>query len=77
MRQKFSRKVKTRIGFAIYFMVVMFPLLYPPLLESLNRVEPFIGPLPFIVFVMGAVSVLVCAGLIALYKIEEKRGDLL
>ncbi|MCF8070179.1 MAG: hypothetical protein K9L30_16470 [Desulfobacterales bacterium] len=72
-----SRKTKTRAWFAVYFVVVLSPLLFPPFLKSLNRVEPFIGPFPFIIFVMLLVSMLVSAGLFVLYKIEEKRGDLL
>ena len=74
--ENLSRKAKTRFWFAIYFMVVLSPILVLPLLKMVNRAEPFIGPFPFIIFVVFMVGLLVCGGLIALFEIEDRRGDL-
>jgi hypothetical protein len=72
-----SRKAKTRMWFGVYFMAVLSPILVLPILKSINRAEPFIGPFPFIIFVIMMIGLLVCAGLIALFEIEDRRGDLL
>jgi len=72
-----SKKTKTRLWFGIYFMVILSPILVLPILKTINRAEPFIGPFPFIIFVIMMVGLLVCVGLIALFEIEDKRGDLL
>jgi len=74
---KLSRKSKTRLGFAIYFVVVIVPILALPTLNRLNTAEPFVGPFPRIIFLMLLDYLLVCAGLFALYEIESRRGDLL
>ena len=77
MAENLSRKTKTRLWFAIYFGIVLSPVLFPPFLNRLNRAEPFIGPFPFIVGIIVIVSVLVCAGLYVLFEIEKRRGDLI
>lgn len=77
MGNKLSRKSKTRLGFLIYFLVVIMPMLFPPILNRLNTAEPFIGPFPHIIFFMLLTILLVCAGLFAMFEIEDKRGDLL
>jgi len=74
---KFSRKSKTRLGFFIYFVVVIIPMVFPPILNRLNTAEPFVGPFPFIIFCMLLFVLLICAGLFAMFEIEDKRGDLL
>ena len=76
MAEKLSRKSKTRLWFGIYFLVILSPVLFPPFLRRLNRAEPFVGPFPFIIFIIIVVSLLVCAGLFVLFEIEKRRGDL-
>lgn len=77
MGNKLSRKSKTRLGFLIYFVVVVVPMLAPPILNRLNTAEPFVGPFPFIIFCILLCALLICAGLFAMFEIEDKRGDLL
>lgn len=72
-----SRKAYTRLGFAIYFFVVLFPIYCLPLFNKLNVAEPFIGPFPFIIFVFFIIGLLVSLGLIIFFEIEDRRGDLL
>ncbi|MCF8068715.1 MAG: hypothetical protein K9L30_09045 [Desulfobacterales bacterium] len=77
MRNRMSRKTKTRIGFGVYFFTVLFPIYCLPIFNKLNVAEPFIGPFPFIVFVIFLIGVLVSLGLIVLFEVEDRRGDLL
>lgn len=77
MSNNLARKTKTRIGFGIYFLVVLFPIYCLPLFNKLNKAEPFIGPFPFIIFVFFLIGILVSLGLVVLFEIEDKRGDLL
>jgi hypothetical protein len=52
-------------------------MLFPPIINSLNRVEPFILGMPFILFACLIYCILVSVGLAVLAAIEFKKGDLL
>ena len=77
MAKNLSMKTLIRLGFAIYFFIVLFPIYCLPLFNRLNVAEPFVGPFPFIIFVIFIIGLLVSFGLIALFEIEDRRGDLL
>jgi hypothetical protein len=62
-------------AFGIYF-VGLFATVMPPLFGFFNRMEPFVFGLSFVLFWVFLVSVLIAAGLAALYWVESVRGEL-
>lgn len=77
MNRKRSSKEKRRLGFMIFFIACLVPMLFPPIINSLNRAEPFILGMPFILFVCLIYCILVSGGLAVLAAIEFKKGELL
>lgn len=63
------------ISFAIYFLA-LFATVMPPLFGYVNRVEPFYFGLPFFLFWILFVSIMMSLGLMGLYWIEKVRGEL-
>lgn len=63
------------VAFGIYF-VALFATVMPPLFRFFNQTEPFVFGLPFVLFWVLLVSVLIALGLAALYWVESIRGEL-
>jgi hypothetical protein len=61
-------------GFTVYF-AALFMSVMPPFFQFVNRAEPFVFGLPFLLFWILFVSVLMSLGLIALYWVERARGE--
>jgi hypothetical protein len=64
-----------RTLFALYFLV-LFATIMPPAFQVINRAEPFVMGLPFLLFWILFVSVMMSLGLIALYWVEIERGEI-
>lgn len=64
------------ILFVLYFIVVQGIMWFPPVFKTINKIEPLILGLPFVQFWLLVSTFLTGIGLIAWYKIEEKRGEL-
>ncbi len=77
MNRKRSKKEKRRIGFFIFFAVCLIPMVFPPIINSLNKAKPFIFGMPFILFVCLIYCILVSVGLAVLAAIEFKKGELI
>ncbi|MHB1345686.1 MAG: DUF3311 domain-containing protein [Thermoleophilia bacterium] len=70
------KKTVIRRVFLAYFVFMFAWLVVPPMFEVINRVEPWVLGMPFVVFMIAAISFLVCLGLVLLFEIERVRGDL-
>ncbi|MHB8869698.1 MAG: DUF3311 domain-containing protein [Thermoleophilia bacterium] len=70
------KKTMIRRVFLAYFVFMFAWLVVPPMFEVINRVEPWVLGMPFVVFMIAAISFLVCLGLVLLFEIERVRGDL-
>jgi hypothetical protein len=70
-----SRKTK-RVIFGVYFTVLFAFLCFPPLLNTFNKPQPVVLGAPLSIFVLFIIGVLISLGLMALYKIEDIRGEL-
>jgi hypothetical protein len=66
---------RTIVGTASIYFAVLFISVLPPFFDIVNRAEPYIFNLPFILFWMIFVSVMMSIGLAALYWIENIRGE--
>jgi hypothetical protein len=57
--------------------VLLVPMVFPPIIKSLNKAEPFVLGMPLILFACLIYCILVSVGLAVLAVIEFKKGDLL
>lgn len=73
---KSLKKTTIRRAFLAYFVFMFAWLVVPPLFEVINRAEPWVIGMPFVVFMIAAISFLVCLGLVLLFEIERMRGEL-
>lgn len=62
------------VSFGAYFLL-LFLTLMPPFFSFVNRVEPYVFGLSFMLFWLLASSLLMALGLMALYWVERKRGE--
>lgn len=68
------RRRTVSILFSAYF-VILFLTLLPPIFGVVNRVQPYIFGLSFMLFWLLFVSVMMAVGLSVLYWVELKRGE--
>jgi len=73
---KSCNKTTIRRVFAAYFVFMFAWFVVPPMFEVINRVEPWVLGMPFVIFMIALLSFLVCLGLVLLFEIERMRGDL-
>lgn len=62
------------VGFSIYFLVLFLSVM-PPFFQFVNRVDPIVLGLPFLLFWILFVGVMMSVGLSALYYVETVRGE--
>lgn len=62
--------------FGIYF-IGLFMSVMPPFFQYVNRIEPTVLGLPFLLFWILFVGVAMSLGLMALYAIEVRRGEVI
>lgn len=67
---------KVTLCFLILISLLFSTLLFPPIFNKINKIEPWILGLPFVQFWVILVVVLVSVSLIVWYVIEDKRGEL-
>lgn len=71
---RFERRT-VRGAFGVYFLVLFLSVM-PPFFQFVNRAEPSVLGLPFLLFWILFVSTMMALGLAALYLVEQKRGEL-
>lgn len=64
------------VVFGAYFLV-LFASVMPPFFRFVNRAEPTVLGLPFLLFWILFVGVMMSLGLIALYLVEVRRGEVI
>lgn len=69
-------KRSIRAAFLIFFLVDFSWIVVPPLFDIINRAEPWVFGMPFVLFMIIVVCVLACIGLWILFEIESLRGEL-
>lgn len=67
---------KVTLCFVVIISILFSTLLFPPIFNKINKVEPFILGFPFFQFCILLIVVLVSVSLIIWYLIENKRGEL-
>lgn len=67
---------KVTFSFLILISLLFSTLLFPPIFNKINKVEPWILGLPFVQFWIILVVVLVSVCLIVWYVTEDRRGEL-
>lgn len=73
---KSLKKTTIRRVFLAYFLFMFAWLVVPPMFDAINRADPWILGMPFVVFMIALLSFLVCLGLVVLFEVERMRGDL-
>lgn len=68
------RRRTITVAFGAYFLLLFLSVM-PPAFQFVNRVEPFVLGFPFLLFWILFVSVMMSVGLIALYWVEDQRGE--
>ncbi len=66
---------RTVVGAATLYFVALFLSVFPPFFDVVNRAEPYIFDLPFVLFWLLFVSVMMAIGLAVLYWVESTRGE--
>ena len=73
--QGFHKKT-IRAVFLAYFIFLFAWLVVPPMFDVINKADPWVLGMPFVLFMITLISILVCLGLVVLFEIERIRGDL-
>lgn len=63
-------------AFIIFLCLLLSTLVIPPVFQVFNRVSPWIFGIPFSVFWIFLICILMSLTLIIWYIVENKRGDL-
>jgi len=63
-------------AFIIFLCLLLSTLVIPPVFQVFNRVSPWIFCIPFSVFWIFLICILMSLTLIIWYIVENKRGDL-
>ena len=73
--QRFSKKT-IRGVFVAYFVFLFAWLVVPPMFDVINKADPWVLGMPFVLFMISVICILVCIGLVVLFEIERIKDDL-
>ncbi len=73
---KSMNKTTKRVIFGLYFSILFAILTVPPLFNVINNPTPVVLGMPLSIFGLFICGILIAIGLMALYKIEDIRGEL-
>lgn len=62
--------------FLIYYSVIIILMTFPGPFDWANRIQPWIVGLPFSIFYLLSLTLLLIVGTIVQYKIEDRLGEL-
>ena len=68
-------KRQIRVGFLIYFVVILLFFVFPPLTKVVNKIHPLVWGMPFVMFFTFLAWLLFGIGINVLFEVENIRND--